>query len=486
MSDKFDRMKAFERAFDEFLEKEFPEPKMSWRRVHEFLITVMIYSSLLSWIVVLCLLTTATASAQSSMITPYGLRGYGGPVGSDLNTDPATVTVVFQGRDSFGSLVEAVVPVEIDAVNLDAAINYATFNPNVLDTVYLRETFAELGVTDIDGDGVFSEIVEVTGLPSLSSPFTCVLSPGSVNIGSFATPEECLMEGIAQIDSYGGYDLGGGYSDISAGTFPGNASGDDCRATVSLTVPVGVAHVEAYSVVTFGGKFDAGVNVTSAGDCGTFSAAIEYGDYSGDPLISLVSPVARHWVLGDALAIVAYVEDSTPVEILDTAADLTAALEDEEGDYFECPDCIYPSAYERAPLYWRDGYSFVPGGALNSGGGDTGGGGGLNCEEGADSLACLDTSEWEADAPSEEDLQELVVDPLEGMLFEDFIEDAAFEGYGETRTCPAPFEIERTGILGDGVIEVPVDLLCDTFENYVNPFLMLMAWCCAGMILLRD
>jgi len=429
------------------------------------------------------------ALAQTTMVAPYEGRGYAGPIGSDLGGDPLVVSTVFQGRDFSGELVEAVVPVEIDPINLDPAFNFATFNANIVDTTYLRGVFANAGVTDIDGDGVFSQVGEVAGLPSTWGNYKCRLQPGAVLLGSYANPIDCLHDGFGTLDSYGGYDLEVSYRDANLTLDGSGFDATDCAVVVSLSVPDGVFTPSSKTSVEWSGLFDAGVTVVTAADCGSPSGSITYESYDAAPLISLVPENARHAYLGDVLAAVAYNEEVVPQEWIDTAAALTAQLEDEEGECFEQADCIYPGAYNQAPLYWREGYSFVPGGALNTGGGSgrSGGAGeGFACDEDSTELACLDATTDLPEMPTEAELEGFVVDPFEGELFEDYLDEAAFEGYGETRECPEPFEIERGGIFGTGVIEMPVEPLCEVMETYINPFLMLLAWFAAGIILFRS
>lgn len=417
------------------------------------------------------------AFSQAVMIAPYHARGYAGPLGSDLTGDPVTVSTVFQGRDFVGTAVEAVVPVEMDPVSLDAAFNYATFNPTFVDTSYLRPTFADLGVTDIDGDGIFSQIAEISGLPVGLSTFTCLFNPGSVSYTATSNPIDCFTEGMSRIDSYDGYDFLAEYTPVVSG-------GTVCRVTLTLSVPDGVYAPSSLDTMVWRANFSPGGTVNVPADCGTVTAAISYETYDGPALLSLLPPDAAHLYLGDVLAVAGYNDDVAPFEWADTAADLTAQLEDEEGPCYEAADCIYVGAYQQTPIFWREGYSFSPGADLANGGG----GGGLDCSASPDIAACEEIDQGIFDA-AQAMMDEVQAAETSLTTETDSIIDGieSFE-LGEGPVVPAPpAECPLAGGIeaGETGYVINTDVICDVAGGPGRTLITLLAMIAALFIILR-
>lgn len=495
-----ERLKAFQRAYDRMQfrsdarqyddlkgvehDEEHEYQAIRANRMEENL-RLLGWSSLLCWALVL-LLIVGSVSAHAQMISGFQARGYGGPVGSDVSGDPATLTVVFEGRDEFGQIVQAVVPVEVELSNLNAALNYATFEPNLVNTSYLRGNLATRGVTDIDGDEILSQVSEVTGLPAGGVYLNCTVSGGGTSTITATSVPDCLQKGAGLMDSLGGYTFAFAVADASSGTYPANAAGDDCRLDITWTRVGESFSGSPRTSVLARYRFDMGFNVTNVSQCGSHSLSLVVEDYDGDPLIGLFDTASRHFLIGDVLAASAYVDEVMPPEILDMASQLTEAMEDEEGDYYGCAECIYAGAYDEAPLYWREGYTFAPFGLgidSDSGGG---GGGGFSCEEEATTLACLELPGEDEEVVSDGELGELFVDPLGEATFGAYVDEWALEGFGVAGDCPAPFELELPDRYGGGVMEVPTEDLCYGMQTFLSPILALLAWLAAAVILFRS
>jgi len=406
-----------------------------------------------------CCLFVVQARAQ--MIQGYEAIGYAGPIGSDVVSDPLTLQTAFAGVDYQGDRVYATVPVEVDAISLDAAINYATFNRNLLDTTYLRDVFKAQGVADLDGDNVFSQLA-FSATQSFSGAGQCYSqNPSGASLVGYLSGslELCLSTLAAAAD-----DPGNNYS--FAVTTSGSTGGTICNDVYWV-------YLSGLPIARFQKARTKAVGVVCVAD---FTVTIE--EYDGDPLISLVAETMRHAVIGDVLAVAAFQPEVLPIEITDKAAELTALLDDPEGECEMDPYCLFPGAYTQQPLYYREGYSFTPGGAFANEE-SAGGGSGLTCDEDSTSLACAQIDDSDLTPEEEGTPASLVEDPLaestiEGLMTENEFDGSEYEGDG----CPSPYEIELpASIFGAGQVQqIPMDLMCNFFANVLAPTFTLLAW----------
>jgi len=385
---------------------------------------------------------------QAQLIEPYRFQGYGGPVQSDLSTDDLIVQSVYKAKGQYGEDIFAQTTVEIPTSSLDSALNYVTNNPTLLNTEYMKNEFADVGITDMDGDGVFDS-AHVTG-DYLTATFTeCDLSPGSSL--SASDYDDCLSRLAA-------YKVGLGVISFEPNIVSG--SGGICNLIVNAYL----------NDVLFGRAI--GTKSTGGPAC-AYSGAISLGTFDGSPLLGYLPESSRHAILGDTLAVVALLPDYLPEEFTDKGDELTFSIMTPEQPCYDSAYCIYQGYALPQPVYYRFGYAFYP--ALLPSDGPSSSGAGFSCEEGSTELACASTDLSELGEPeqlTDEQIDEVFLDPFAEYTIEGQLENAAVTGYGETAVCPEPYEIPFFG----NTIEVDTIVLCDAFSEYMNPIIQFMAW----------